>query len=328
MTPQKTVIITGGNIGLGYQAALELAQTGHWHVIIASRNQARANEAVDRIRTASNNPHVLAMKLDLASLDSVRGFAADFRAITVPPLHAIVCNAGFTSTKNSITTDGFDSIFGVNHLGHFLLVHLLLKHLTTPARIVFVSSGTILADNRMSRLMQVPMPNYTTARSLAFPDQAPPDEFVKKPFQRYATSKLANAMTAFELARQLQATGQDTPQTPIGVFAIDPGLMPDTGFLREVPGPIRVMLRSFLMGWRRINPEIRSVKTSGKHLARLVTDPELTEKSALFFDGLKERLASPESYDRAKQQDLWQTSLELVGLQPHETILPLVAISA
>lgn len=327
MTPQKTAIITGGNVGLGYYTAQELAQTGEWQVIVASRNQVRAQAAVDQIRQVVGNTHIFAMKLDLASLASVRQFVAAFANQQVPPLHAIVCNAGFTATKNSTTQDGFDGIFGVNHLGHFLLVNLLLKHLVTPGRIVFVSSGTILDDNRMARLMRVPLPNYTTARALAFPDQAPADQRVERPFQRYSTSKLANAMTAFELARQLQAAGIDTPATPIGVFALDPGLMPDTAFLRVMPAPLRVMVRGLFMQWRHTNPEIRSVKDSGQHLARLVTDPELTGKTALFFDGLKERRASPDSYDRAKQDDLWQTSIELVGLQPHEMLLPVATVA-
>ncbi|PBQ33940.1 hypothetical protein CNR22_19865 [Sphingobacteriaceae bacterium] len=124
----QTVLITGGNAGLGYACATELLKSkkgAHWHVVIACRDQQRANEAVGKLKTlAGKDARVEAMALDLASFASIRNFAAEVKSKlnngSLPPLHGIVCNAGVQSgTTKTYTKDGFETTFGVNHLGHF-----------------------------------------------------------------------------------------------------------------------------------------------------------------------------------------------------------------
>ena len=133
-TGARTVVITGGNTGLGFACANAILQSPHgapWHVVLACRDKDRAQAAVDQLtRGAGLAGQVEAMSLDLASLASVRAFAAELMkrlsAGSIPPLHAVVCNAGVNSgTKNTVTADGFESTFDVNHLGHFLLVNEL-----------------------------------------------------------------------------------------------------------------------------------------------------------------------------------------------------------
>ncbi len=110
------------------------------HIIIASRNQRQGTRAVSTLQHKTGNQHIAWMSLDLASLASVRAFAREVAKRSLPPLRALICNAGLQVVSGTTyTQDGFEMTFGVNCLGHFLLVNLLLPQLVAPARIVFVS---------------------------------------------------------------------------------------------------------------------------------------------------------------------------------------------
>ncbi|MEM7536344.1 MAG: SDR family NAD(P)-dependent oxidoreductase [Chloroflexota bacterium] len=324
MNPTKTVIITGGNSGLGYECAKVLAtQHPEWHIIIASRSQARIDEAVAQLKTETAGSAISAMVLDLGSFASIRSFAeqvsAQLAENQLPPLQAIICNAGLSPRQNRQTSDGIDLIFGVNHLGHYLLVHLLSNQLNQPGRIVFVSSGTHVPEHKLARRLGIPVPKYTTAQNLAYPDNAADADRINAPPQRYSTSKLCNMLCAYEFSRQYQAADMD-----VAVFGIDPGLMPGTGLAREAPAwllkyifvPIVSLCSYWVAG-------IRLPYQSGQDLARLITDDELTGKTALYFDGHEEIRSSDDSYDLDKAIDLWNTSSELSGLREDETVLPI-----
>ena len=199
----KTVIITGGNSGLGYYCAQAIAQScTNWHIIIASRNLPRVEEAVQQLTAETNYSFIEGMTLDLASLASVRQFVQDFQTREHPPLEAIVCNAGVQIVSGTrYTEDGFEMTFGVNHLGHFLLVNLLLPQLSDPSRIVFVSSDTHNPETNTG----MPHPNYQDANALAFgigDDNQMDMRTVGR--VRYTTSKLCNLLCTYELSRRLQ----------------------------------------------------------------------------------------------------------------------------
>src|SRR5689334_4646424 len=126
-TGSRTVVITGGNSGLGFACARAILESPHgapWRVVLACRDEGRAQVAVDQLtRGAGVAGEGEAMSLDLASLASVRAFAVELTKRlstgTTPPLHAVVCNAGINpGTTKAVTADGFDSTFGINHLGH------------------------------------------------------------------------------------------------------------------------------------------------------------------------------------------------------------------
>jgi NAD(P)-dependent dehydrogenase (short-subunit alcohol dehydrogenase family) len=184
----RTIVITGGNGGLGYGCATALVSSldGPWHVVVASRNAGHAQEAVDKLASAVRAGHTAeAMSLDLASLTSVRAFAAELTSRvasgTIPPLQALVCNAGVQAgTKQTQTADGFESTFGVNHLGHFLFVNEMLPVLRAPARVVVVASGVHDPAQKAS----VPVPAWNTAPALARgelgPDAASDNAFVAR----------------------------------------------------------------------------------------------------------------------------------------------------
>ena len=140
------VIITGASSGLGLATAKALGESGEWHVIMACRNFLKAEKAAKSAGIPRENYTV--MHLDLASLDSVRQFAENFRR-TGKPLDVVVCNAAVyqpTAKEPTFTADGFEISVGTNHLGHFLLAKLLLDDLKKSdypsKRLIIVGSIT------------------------------------------------------------------------------------------------------------------------------------------------------------------------------------------
>ena len=136
----KTVIITGGNTGIGKEVALDVAKRGG-RVIIACRNTIKGENARREIVESSGNEKIILKKLDLASMKSIKDFA-DQVLDEEPQIDVLICNAGVMFTPHQKTEDGFEMQFGVNHLGHFLLTNLLLDRIkeSAPSRIVVVSS--------------------------------------------------------------------------------------------------------------------------------------------------------------------------------------------
>ena len=314
----KTVMVTGGNSGLGFETARAILQEGGgWHVVIAGRSLQRCQDAASRLTRDTGDARVEAMALDLASLGTVRQFALDFAAGDRPPLRALVCNAGVQHVgPTQRTEDGFESTFGVNHIGHFLLANMMLQHLEAPGRIIFVASGT----HDPSQKSGLPAPMLRHARSLAEPDDE--EEARLKPGnvgrRRYATSKLCNVLCTYEMDRRLKEWGTSTPDRPITVNAFDPGAMPGTGLARGYSPAAQ-------FAWNSLGTVVRWVLTpfhvnihhpaeSGRALARLVLDPALESVSGRYFEGLKDIQSSAESYDLAKAAALWDQSAELVGL--------------
>ena len=316
MATDRTVIVTGGNSGLGYECARSILEAKDgWHVVLAGRSRERSEAAAKRLASETSNDEVRAMALDLASMASVRRFADEVGSLDAPPLGALVCNAGVQFAGGTrATEDGFEATFGVNHLGHFLLTNLFLDRLEPPARVVFVSSGT----HDPAKKTGMPTPAFEEARKLAFPDPGAGAKPGPNGPTRYTTSKLCNVLCAYELDRRLRAVGRSTPEHPIDVFAFDPGLMPGTGLARDYGPALRFV-------WFKVGPAILpllrwifgNVQTpghSGKALARLVLDPALEGTGPRYFEVDREIRSSVESYDEVKAAGLWEGSAELVGL--------------
>lgn len=292
----RTVIITGANTGLGLECARSLlAQDASWQVVLAVRNPELGAAAVAELAAPDR---CTVIRCDLASLDSVREFVEAFGAADLPPLHAIVCNAGLQSLDGRSTADGIEMTFGVNHLGHFALVTGLLDRLVPPARIVVVASGT----HDPAKFTGMPHPIYTSAEELAHPPADTPGQGRR----RYTTSKLCNVLFAYELDRRL---GQGAEG--ICVTAFDPGLMPASGLSREY-SPVQRIIWRFVGPVLRVLPNVNSTATSGERLAELVADPKFDGLTGSYFEGAKEIRSSQDSYDLAKATDLWETSERLV----------------
>lgn len=141
----KTVIFTGGNSGLGFECARAiLLSQQSWHVVIACRNPIKGQKACDALNSEGRKlGSVMCLPLNLTSFVSIRKFVTLFRLAKIPPLRALVNNAGIQVMSGlEYTDEGNKLTFGTNHLGHFLLTNLLLDLFEKPARIVVVSSGT------------------------------------------------------------------------------------------------------------------------------------------------------------------------------------------
>ena len=134
------ILITGGNAGIGKATAIALAKKGA-KIIIASRNDAKAAAAVAEIKAAAKNEEIYSLNCDLASFDSVRNCAQNYRK-QFGQLDILINNAGLVTDKLQFTQDGFELQIGVNHLGHFLLTTQLIDLLekAEEPRVINVSS--------------------------------------------------------------------------------------------------------------------------------------------------------------------------------------------
>ncbi|MDC0718293.1 SDR family oxidoreductase [Nannocystis bainbridge] len=282
MTMQgKHVLITGGNTGIGKATAVELARMGA-AVTITSRDPAKGEAAVADIKRLSGSGAVELLRLDLASLADVRRFAAEYLA-THPRLDVLINNAGLVQSDRSETVDGFETTFGVNHLGHFLLTHLLLDRLkaSAPSRIVVLASGA-----------------HRAARGLDFDDLQSRRKYRGLPV--YCRSKLANLLFTLELAERLRGTG-------VTVNAVHPGVVA-SGFGAD--GDTRGLYR-FLFGLAQrfmITPE-QGARTS----IYAATAPELAQTSGQYFEKSKQSRPTRYALDRAAALRLWEVSEQLTG---------------
>lgn len=222
----KLVVITGGNSGIGLEAAVQLTELGA-EVVIAVRNPDKGRAAVAEIeRRSGTAPHLV--PLDLADLASVRECAVELLE-RFTHIDVLVCNAGLTLSKRAETAQGFEYLFGVNHLGHMRLVQLLQGRLvqSAPARVVVVSSDA----------------HRIAYRGLAFDDLQSTKRYVS--WDVYGKSKLANIMFTRELARRLEGTGVTANAMHPGLVRTNFGGEGDTRLTQQV---VRMLPRRFAIG--------------------------------------------------------------------------------
>ena len=306
MKQTRTFIVTGGNTGLGFECASALGANGDNLVVIACRDAEQGRRAVQRLRQSGCAAEVL--PLDLAKQASVHAFVDVFRERRFPPLAGVVCNAGGQNVAAPTrTVEGYETTFAVNHLGHYLLVRLLLPDLASDARITFVSSGT--HDPKQKTGM--PEPCYVNADAVAH-DFEPGSRAGRR---RYTTSKLCNVYCTYELARRLAAS-PDQRLRSISVEAFDPGLMPATGLARTYPAPLRFISKRILPILAIFLNNIHTPATSGGRLALLASGVQKAKNGEYFSDGREVR-SSDLSYNTINALNLWNSSADMTGL-PHE----------
>ena len=318
-TQRQTVVVTGGNSGIGLECARALAHAG-CNVVIAARNRDASVAAVAAIERESGRGTAAELPLDLGSLASVRAFAKDLDARGIRPA-AIVCNAGvqfFSGPKRS--SEGHELTFAVNHLGHFLLVNLLIRHLldATAARVVVVASG--VHDPALTTGM--PKPRLSDLETLAAIGGDDPKKFDGR--LAYVNSKLCNLWFTYELDRRLRARSTAS----VSANGFDPGLVPGSGLGRDYPPALRFVWVRVLPALARVLspvlPTINPAPKAGAALARLVTDPALADVSGKYFPSHSRWNAassSPLSYDTTRAAELWAFSERLVGLSAADSPL-------
>lgn len=277
-------------------------------MILACRNSQRANEAVKSLIIETGNTNIRSLELDLSSLESVRRFVHEFVGLNLPPLYAIVCNAGVQIVNGTqYTKEGFEMTFGVNHLGHFALVNLLLGKMAVRGKIVFVSSDT----HDPLQKTGMPEPIYEKAEWLAYPNKS---NVLLSGTRRYTTSKLCNIYCTYELAERIKTQTEKN----ITVNAFNPGMMPGTGLARNHNFFARFAWKYILPVLTIFKHNVNTVAKSGKSLAMLITDSRLENITGKYFDGTKQTDSSNLSYVKQNWEDLWKTSMELVNLKKDE----------
>jgi NAD(P)-dependent dehydrogenase (short-subunit alcohol dehydrogenase family) len=286
----RTVLVTGANSGIGYEAARVLAERNA-RVLLACRSADKGQSARERILAVRPEADVELVQLDLGSLESIRT-AAD-RIRSEPRLDLIINNAGIMFPPREETADGFESQFGVNHLGHFALNgRLMHKVRATPAARVVTVTSTAHKWGRIS-----------------FEDIQAEKSYSR--IQRYSMSKLANLLYAYELQRRFEAAGVD---------AISVGSHPgasQTDLSRHVP-PLGMTLAKPLLHFLTHPPPAAALTT-------LRAATSLSASGGEYFgpSGVLGMVGPPvivqsgaASHDREVARRLWELSIELTGVDP------------
>ncbi|MGN9908257.1 oxidoreductase [Phytohabitans sp. LJ34] len=295
----RVAVVTGGNTGLGFVTARVLAARGAT-VVLACRSDERAAGAAERIRAAAPGATVETLRLDLASLESVRRAAAELRA-THPRIDLLVNNAGGLWPRRETTVDGFERTLATNHLGPFAFTGLVLDRLLAVpgSRVVTVSSighrfgaGTFNFDD----------PHFARGWVYTARDRA-----------AYFQSKLANLLFTYELQRRLAAAG-----APTIAVAAHPGNA-RTEFTRELDPVSRAVAGRWfrpLTWWLLQDPRVGALAT-----LRAAVDPEARggdffgPPGRLQFTGHPVKIrSSPQSYEVAAQRRLWELSERSTGV--------------
>ncbi len=284
----KTVVVTGGNSGIGFETAAALASMGA-RVLVTARNADKGRAAVAAIgQRVGTDAQVQLVVFDLADLASVRR-GADEVLEQAPQLDVLVNNAGLVLTERSLTADGFEATFGTNHLGPFLFTNLLLDRIraSAPGRIVNVASTA-----------------HSAAR-MGIPFDDLQSEHRYRPMRVYGQSKLANMLFTSELARRLEGSG-------ITANSLHPGTV-RTGYGAD--GDARGLLA---VGIKIASPFFLSPAKGARTSVYLASSPEVEGVSGQYFVKCKPKRPRKQALDAEAAAHLWQVSEEMVGLPQHQ----------
>lgn len=274
-------IVTGANSGIGLVTAKRLAELGA-EVLMVCRDAERGRHAQAEVARVASGAKPGLFLADLGNQQSIRRLANE-----VVDAHdraeVLVNNAGAVFGKRELTPDGIEKTFATNHIGPFLLTHLLLPVLrrASAARIVTVASrvhaGSLDFDNLQGER------RYSAMRA-------------------YECSKLENILFTYELARRL-GPGSITAN------CLAPGLV-SSNFGRNVGGLLGLMPRVLALTPFSVSPE-EGAKTS----IYLASSPEVEGVTGRYYYRCKETESKPVSYDRRIAERLWEISARLVGVQ-------------
>lgn len=285
----QTILVTGANTGLGFEVTKVLAAKGA-RVLLGCRSEDRAKAAIEQIQSENPDADLTFIPLDQSDLKSVR--AAAKLVGKEKQLNVLVNNAGIMMPPYELTSDGFESQFGVNHLGTFALTGLLLPKLaqSKKSRIVITSS----LAHRSGRI------NFADINA----------EKRYSAMERYAMSKLANILHAGELDRRLRASG-----SPTIAMCCHPGVA-DTELARHLPGFARLILP--------LASPFLSTPAEGAWATLAAATGKGVKGGEYFgpakFGGWTGPVTEVSRSLRAKDQDLakqlWETSIEMTGVDP------------
>lgn len=270
----KTVIITGANTGIGKATATELAKQGA-RVFFACRSRAKTMPVIEELKRQTGNQELHFLELDLADLSQVKAATKAWLA-TNERLDVLINNAGLVRIR-TLTAQGYEMTFGVNHLGHMLLTLLLEPALmkATPSRVVVVASRA----------------HERTKQPIDYADlKNPLDSF--SGFPEYMRSKLANVLFSFALARRWKDR--------VNVYAVHPGVIASE-IWRAAPTPLRQVAMLFM----------RTPEQGARASLHCATSEAAGKETGLYYDeDGSQRPASKLALDEAAQEQLWSWSME------------------
>jgi NAD(P)-dependent dehydrogenase (short-subunit alcohol dehydrogenase family) len=280
----RVCLVTGATSGIGKATAQALAGMGAT-VAVVGRNQEKTQAVVDEIKRTTGNTDIDSVVADLSIQQQVRVLAESILA-RYPRLHILVNNAGAINRTRSLSADGIEMTFAVNHLAYFLLTNLLLDRLKAdaPARIVNVSSDA-------HKGAMIPFGDLANERRY-------------RGFKVYGQSKLANILFTYELARRLEGSG-------VTANCLHPGVIA-TGFGHNDGGLLS-------LGLRLAVPFLKKPEQGAETSIYLASSPEVEGMSGQYFVDKKPIKSAPASYDEEAARRLWDISSEMTGLAEGES---------
>ena len=315
-----TVLITGTTSGVGLHATKALADRG-WQVVTANRDPVKAAAAADRLAIPS--AQLSHLRFDLADLYSVRAGAETLVASLGRPLDALVINAAVYKPRleqPERSPQGYEISMATNHLGQFLLIHLLLPDLersSHPSRRVVIL-GTVTANSKeLGGKIPIPAPaDLGDLAGFKAGFQAPIAMANGKPFKpgkAYKDSKLCNMITTQELHRRLHGS------TGIVFSSLYPGCVADSPLFRHAPQAFQKIFPWFQ---KNITGGYVSQAQAGERVAQVVADPAFSSSGVHWSWGNRQKQGgkqfSQELSDKASNpgtaQAMWEESMKLVGL--------------
>jgi len=287
----KVALVTGASTGIGLDTARALAASGA-SVTMAARDAEKLAAAADSLRERLPGAQIDTGVLDLASLDSVRGFAAGWLA-GHDRLHLLVNNAGIMFAPYGQTAQGCELHFGTNHVGHFLLTNLLAPALLAdpPARIVNLSSGGHHASGIVWDDVNFERRDYDKMAA-------------------YGQSKTANVLFSVELDRRL---------APLGVhaYSVHPGLIMTTELGRTMTRDdfegMMAKAKASADGGGSGMPPAKSIEQGAATAVWAATAPELDAHGGAYLEDCHVSAAAPYATDPDDAARLWALSEQIVG---------------
>ena len=279
----RVVIITGGNSGIGFTTAVDLAKRNA-KVILACRDKIKGQKAASRIQKISKNTNVVFKQLNLASLSSVREFCRTILT-SESRLDVLINNAGIMACPLERTEDGFEMQFAVNYLGHFLLTNLLIN-------LIKKSHGKIVnVTSYLHKMGRIDSSTFIGGESYS-------------PWQAYYQSKLAMVLFTQELSRRLA-------KSKLVVNAVHPGMVPTNLYKHTIfkfPGMWYLLSPITWLMWK-------SAEDAASSIVHLVVSDNVEDVTGQYFSNYKVQKLESHAQDEGVAKKLWDTSADLCGLK-------------
>lgn len=283
MGVSKTCLVTGATSGIGLGIARGLAKQ-NVRLILVARNTQKGEETKKDLIAFSGNQQIFFYTADLSSQADIRELARKIREAH-PVIDVLINNAGIWLSKQEWTVDKIEKQFAVNHLAYFLLTHLLYKNIAASGDGRIINMGS---DAHKYGKMHFENLNL---------------EGVYHGLRAHGQTKLANLLFTYELHRAKQ-------DAHVSVYCIQPGLVKTDIGVKHTNALHRLLWKIRRSGG--ITPD-----EAAKTAVFLAFDPEVKQRSGLYWDNCKPKPSSKSSYREEDARRLWTESLRLCNIQDY-----------